>query len=262
MQKKPIISIFAITNLALFLIYFLPLYAFESGENIESTVLAINYIQETISLMLPPVAAVCTLYLYSRFGLRRSLTELMYISLTSLIYTLPYYYLIGISGGLDSIESLMFALLVSIVYCLIFYLHVFLLFLAAKSVFKRNLVKEMIAELPPLSQKNITEEERKRLGEKAISLFGERLGEGSAFDLSVPITSAIFTASLIEFILYLAKELYSAVTYLISYAGDYRASEILTMVFSFIFILIMLFATQFACNFIKIFLTSTSKEED
>ncbi len=261
MQKKPIVPIFSLVNLILFLVFFIPVYVSEPGENAEAVMLIVGYIQETVIWILPPAAAVCLLYLYGAQGMRKSSVSLIYISLTNLIYTIPYYYLVGISGRLDSVESLTFSLFVSVVYCLIFYLHVYLLFLAARRVMLSNIARETVSELSPIAQKNITKEELSKLREKAIPSITDRLAEGRAFDLAAPATVALFTVSLIEFAIYLAKEIHTAVIYLTSYSGDYRMGEIVTMVFNFLLILAMLFITQLVCHYAKSFLVKDTNEE-
>lgn len=208
--------IFSTASLTLFLISFIPIYVLELEEIPQFYTYFSMYATEIVSWLLPCVCAVILTVICARYDLRTALIKGIPLTLTNLIYTVPYYYLIGIAYGLDSIESILLSLGVSTAYLLIFYAHTALLFLAARYLLSRT---------------------------KAI----DSLSVGGMLDLSSPATLGIFAVSAIEFVIKLCVELWQSVSYFIEYAGDYRGDDILYMVIRFIFILGMLFVAHAVC---------------
>jgi predicted exporter len=167
------------------------------------------YATEIVGWLMPCVCAVILTVTCLHYDLRTALIKGIPLALTNLVYTIPYYYLIGIAYRLDSIESILLSLGVSAAYLLLFYAHTLLLFLAARYLLSRT--------------------------REAISL-----SEGRTLDLSSPATLGIFAISAVEFIIRLCIEIWQSVSYFIEYAGDYRGDDILYMLIRFVFILGML----------------------
>lgn len=208
-------------NLVLFLISFVPIYVMEIEELPQAYTYAIMYSTEIAGWLLPCVSATLLGVILTRYALRDALINGIFLTLTNLVYTVPYYYLIGIAYGLDSIESILLSMGVSLAYLGLFYAHTMLLLFALKYLLYR---------------------------EKGN---GASLCDGTLLDLSCPATVAVFAVSLGEFAIRVIIELWQTVSYFIEYAGDYRGDDILYMVIRFLFLLAMLFVSHAICFKIK-----------
>ena len=208
--------IFSAVNLALFLTSFVPIYVLELEEIPQIYAYFSMYSTEIVGWLLPCVCAVILSTICARYDLRTALVRGIPLTLTNLVYTVPYYYLIGIAYRLDSVESILLSLGVSAAYLLLFYAHSALLFLVARYLLTRAKPRDS-------------------------------LSESGMLDLSCPATLSLFAVSAIEFVIRLCIELWQSVSYFIEYAGDYRGDDILYMVIRFIFILGMLFAAHTVC---------------
>ncbi len=251
-QKNKLVTVFAVTNLILFLIFFLPFYVFEVESDAEVIGYIISIVQEIgLYWLLPSSAAVYMLLLYTQNGIKKPLISAIPLALTSLIYTVPYYYLVGIIIGYDSIESLWFLLLVSFVYVTLFYAITVILFFIGKEIFIKNLAKNKIADLPPLVRQNITKKNLKDARKCAIEQSFNSFSEGKTFDLSAPSTLSLFMISFTIFLFHLIIEIYDAYTYFTQNVGNYSGDMVAYTVFRFLFILLMLFVTQAVNSFAK-----------
>lgn len=210
--------IFSAVNLVLFLISFVPIYVLELEELSQGYTYFTMYSSEITGWLLPCVSAVIICTIYTRYGLRDALIRGIPLALTNLIYTIPYYYLIGIAYGLDSIESILLSLGVSIAYVALFYCLTVLLFFAAKFILGRS---------------------------------GASLCDGAPLDLSSAATLAVFAISVGEFLIRLVIELWQTAEYFIEYFGDYRGDDILYIVIRFVFLLAMLFISHAICFKVK-----------
>ncbi len=239
-KKNPALPLFLLANFLLILIYFVPYYIMELKNGADILGYVISHIQEALIWLLAPLGAAFMLIAFANGGMSSALKSCLSLSLTSLVYTIPYYYLIGVSYGLNSIESLIFSPCISIIYILVFYMHLIILFLVGKAAFARSLKKEIIASLPPAKRES---PDKNELSRAVFELMGDRVHEGGAFDLESPITLSFFFIAFAEFSLHLVSEIYDTVVYLTSFAGDYRGFEIGYIFFRFVFILGMLFVS-------------------
>ena len=209
---------FAVLSFLLFMASYIPTYLLEVEKLPEAYSYFVMYFTELEGWLTATVAAVFLMVIYTRDSKKAALRSAIPLTLVKLIYTLPYYYLLGISYRLDSIESIMLSLLASIFHLLVFYLHAALLFAVAKYVFTRR-------------EKNAP----------------CHLSEGSIFDLDHRATLSIFAISFAEFIIRILMEIRQAVSYFVDYAGDYKADDIFYMIFRFIFVLAMIFVSHSIC---------------
>lgn len=210
--------IFSAVNLVLFLISFIPIYVMELEELPQWYSYFTMYSSEVVTWLLPCSSAVITCVIFTGYGMRDALIRAIPLALTNLVYTIPYYYLIGIAYRLDSIESILLSLGVSTAYVALFYALAALLFFAAKFILGRS---------------------------------GASLCDGDPLDLSSAATLAVFTISAGEFLIRLVIELWQAAEYFIEYFGDYRGDDILYMVIRFVFLLAMLFISHAICFKVK-----------
>ena len=223
---------FSALSLLLFLTSFIPNYVLELEELPQAYSYFVMYFTELEDWITATVAAVFFVVTYTKGGKKVALRSAIPLTLAKLFYTIPYYYLLGISYKFDSIESIMLSLIASIFHLLVFYLHSVLLFFVAKYVFTR---REKVAPF--------------------------RLSEGSVFDLDHSATLSIFAISFAEFVIRLLMEIRQAVSYFIEYVGDYLVSDILYMVFRFIFILAMIFVSHFVCFKVKNLIFNSQKND-
>lgn len=212
----------SLLSLVLFLIVFIPTYVLELEELPEAYSYFVMYSTEISGWLLATVTAILLTVIQFEHGMKATLISAIFLTLPNLVYTIPYYYLIGIAYGLDSVESILLSLGVSILYLAVFYLHALLLYFVIKYIFV------------------------KREGENISAFF-----DGSLLDLSHSATLAVFAASFVEFIIHLVMEIYQVISYLVEYAGDYKGDDIIYIVFRFIFLLGMLFISHFVCFKVK-----------
>ncbi len=223
-------------NLGLFLLYFVPYYVMEGKGITQGYEYFRMYTEEIVFWLLPLISAIFLTARYVEGGIKGVLRDAAIIALSNAVYTVPFYYLLGIAYSIgDSIMAILWALGVSLIYILLFFGRALLLFFIIKLTLERFVPSEEMRV------------------EKFIS--------GSTMDLSAPSTLAIFFAALAEFIIHLATEIYDAISYLTNYVGDYRGEDLAYMMFRFIFILGMLFASQAICVKMKNVIIEKPDEE-
>lgn len=221
-QIKNSVLSFLFVRLGLFLLTFIPVYVLELEEIPQAYSYFTMYTTEIADWFLPCVSAI--LLLCGSVGdIKSTLLYTLPLTLTNLIYSIPYYYLIGIVYNLDSIESISLSIGVSVLYLVIFHLHTLLLYFISKYL---------------LLKKNNGD---------AIAMQES----GRAFDLSYPLTLSIFSISAIQFLIHLIGELWDAISYFVEYLGDYRTDDIIYMVFRFLFVLAMMFVSHAVCFKVK-----------
>ncbi len=258
-KNRLILPLFLAIHFLLFLVFFIPFYVLEIRGSVFLGY-AVNYIQEIGIWLLPPAAAVSMLVKYSYSDIRASLRHGLFLTLTTLIYTVPYYYLIGIANRLNTLEALTLLPIVAVLYGILFYINALALFFIARTVLAHSVSKELQADLPEKAKSNITKEEKKGLFKKAEELLPKHLSEGGMFDLSSHSTAALFAVSFAQFMFYFFKESFGTVSYLLEFAGDYHFDEIIYILFRFLFLLVMLFVSQSVCYLVKKFSVKPNTE--
>ena len=103
-------TLFAI-HLIAFIILYVPSYVIE--HNSTFLVYAVEFITRLYQFTVPTVTA-SVLFSTASINAARLIPRASLLSLTSLIYYLPYYYLVFLAQGNDSLESLAIALPVSV----------------------------------------------------------------------------------------------------------------------------------------------------
>ncbi len=243
--------IFSVANLVLFLMYFMPYYVAEDYEFSLAYEYFRLYTDEILRWILPVAAASFLAMRCANDGVKKMLSYTLFISLTNLVYTIPFYYLLGIERGGDTPGSLVMSLLVSLGYTAIFFAHTLVLcFVIRRSVIYFT-AKELTKKLPPKYMSCPTDEMWRGCISEAQASLPEKLSEGKMLDLSHPTSLAFFFASLFEFTFYFLIEVFNAGSYLINYVGGYRSGEIAYMIFRFVFILSMLFLSLAVSQVVK-----------
>lgn len=219
----------------LLMLYYLPYYIIEPKNLTEGTVYLFTYAEEIYGWVLAcAFSSVAFLHCLDK-GIKKSVFPLLLLSLTRAVYTLPYYYLIALDFGFDSVEGLLISLAASVV-------DVLLLFIKTVAVC-------FIAGVISASYKAKSFKREALLSVKGS--LSQDISPAPAFALSDNISVAMLSVCAIEFIYKLALEIYNAISYIIEFSENYRSNEIIYMVFRFIFILLIFLLSHFICSKIK-----------
>lgn len=248
-------------NLLLFLLVFLPIYVIDDLDNLYYYILRVgdysgffyfvSHLEEAFRYFSPVFAGVLMCQKYASFGLKKTLTAGLKLSAASLIYTIPFCYLYAMSNGAYTVEALLWGAFVSLIYMIILYIQSLIMFVIIKRTVCYFNAKAALSELPPLKSDSSKKAFIKEHMEKSEKNLAKILSSGDTFDFSNSGTLGVFFASLLNFTIYLVKEIIGTASYLKEYAGTYRTEEIGYMVFRFIFILALLFICHAVCHFVK-----------
>lgn len=248
---KGFAAILTLANLALFLLLFIPYYVIEDAEITLGYLYFTEYADEILRWLLPVIAAAVVSIRACGQQFSKAIRPSVLLALSNLAYTVPYYYLVSISRGSDTPEALLMSLGISLLYIILFSAYTLLLVLIIKTTFKRFTAKEIQATLPKEYALAPTKEMWNDCLKEANKSASEKIMRGHMFDFSEPATLGIFFAALMQFTLFFLSEIYTAVSYLITYAGGYKSGEIALMIFRFIFLVIMLFVCHSAAHLAK-----------
>ena len=164
------------------------------------------YFVERFLLLCVPVAAAAVIIRREKtwLGVIKAST---YISLTRLIVFIPFFYIEFVYGIYDSLEAILLSLLASLAAVIIYVTVTLLAYMMMRYIIKS---KGGASYPTPL------------------------------FDLGATATKAVFSVSLVIFIINLALEIYSTVAFIIENGTIYYVDEILLVVFSYVFLAILL----------------------
>ncbi len=207
---------FGIANLAVFIIYFL----FTQFEGIADTdigyyiyVYVISYLMTGVDVLFPLCAAGLLFSVTVLSGGRAPIYAIG-IALTRFFYLFPYYYLYFVYDGFDSIESCVHSALWSVVGCIIHYAVIIVSYYLIKLIAKW----------------------------RCTDSAGEQIRDGSSiFDFSSELNFTFFLASLVGFVYLFVKETVFTVSFLIDVDFSISPSELISILISYITIIIFLF---------------------
>ena len=249
--SKRTIPILLAVNFALFLAYFIPYYVITpKSDSLVAIQFIVTYLQEILLFAIPPIAATGLLIYSMENEAKKSLIKAIFITLTTFVYTIPFYYLKGIESGFDSIESLLFLIPTAALYAVIFYAQTVCFTFVGRFIMVNSLAKELSASSDHFGNaaKKASFSEKCKL---VAPYIPEQMIPHRAFDLSPCLNLSIFLITAFEFIIYLATELINVTEYFIEYQGNYLGSEVFYIAFRFIFLLTLLFLTYAICISIK-----------
>ena len=237
------VSVFAAMNLIRFLIFFLPNYVFYGGAEWSYV---IRFSEVVFDMMIPLLIAVeCFVYRGGR-RLGGAAARVWLCSLSTAIYALPYYYLYAVSLSISSDRSILWGATAAVVMAAISGLHAFILYLVIGFAARQTVAAAVRERLPKLFSGVIPDDRRGEWREEVGREVADRIGEGRIVSFDSPMPFGILCAAACQFLYRFAVELYSVIDYLITYAGSYRVGEIIYMVASLLFRLLMLFACHAA----------------
>ena len=230
-------------NLIRFLIFFLPNYVFYGGAEWSYV---IRFSEVVFDMMIPLLIAVeCFVYSGGRPGARTA-ARVWIFSTSTAIYSLPSSYLYSISLSISSAKSILWGALMAVAIAVISGLHAFLLCLAIRFAARQTVADAVRARLPKMFSGVIPKDRLCEWRGELDREVADRIGEGGMASFDSPVPFGILCAAAFQFLYRFAVELYSVIDYLVTYAGSYRVGEIIYMIASLLFILIMLFACHAA----------------
>lgn len=195
------------------------------------------YLSRLVEFCLP-IAASAAVFGLCRGGFKEYLIKAALFSLPRAVYLIPYYYLYENSLGNNSLESLGFSLLITIGGILLLFLHISLLLLVMRTVFRFLITRGLKKSDQFLAKK----ENSGRLKAAVVQRLPEETEKFGPFDLTLPVNAALFSAAILEFLYPLTNEIVSTVKFFIAYGSGYTPWEIFSICFAFIFVLIELLA--------------------
>lgn len=183
------------------------------------------FAQKLIYFLPPFVAAVVTLILYASDKKHSAFLSLIAFSAVRMIYFIPYFYLIFIYDGFDSVESISFGFLASVAEAIIAYILTLLAFCVMLLVIKKT--------------------DRHGLH------LSEHIAKPTELDFRNPVSLAFAILSLIGFSYFFIKEIVDTVTFVIDFSSTVTTGEILYMICSYLFDLSLIFIYYFVISYIK-----------
>ena len=144
----------------------------------------------------------------------------------------------------DSGDALLMSGIFSLLFVILSWIQLMLLFASLRVVAKISDYRQAIKELTPQKKAKLTEKDKKSMllcAKDNIDAYPEI---GKAFDFSFALCVGLFAPTFIQFIISILQETIAAVDYLKSYKGSYDVESIITMIFSYLFILASMLITQ------------------
>ncbi len=189
----------------------------------EVTAYAYYYLVEVVDFALPVFAAFTVYIAYSKLGVGGALIRAIVPSVTTLAYVFPYHAFAYAYEQMVITDVLLYSSIQAAFALVVAYVKIvalaFVMIFASRMRTKKH-----------------------TLG---------KISSNPAFDLSIPLNFAIFASTAAMFVYKLAIEIYDTVVYITEYIETYVTSEIVYMVFRYIFLLILLLGVHFAVCKIK-----------
>ena len=166
-----------------------------------------------------PIVMAAAVFRLNRTPLRSLGFSLAFAS-TRCIYLLPYFYIKYVMGIFDSLDSILLSIPSALIFILIITVKVYFYYLIMKLVMFRENKKNKEGSLPL-----------------------------DALDFGNPTVLAILCASAVRFLLYLGREIYDTVVFVIDYGKTIKTGEIVYMVITYVYLIIFfLFLHFIACK--------------
>ncbi|MBQ3016509.1 MAG: hypothetical protein IJD79_07000 [Clostridia bacterium] len=183
------------------------------------------FAQRLIYFLMLFISATLTLILYFSDKSKRAFLSLIAFSAARTIYFIPYFYLIYIYDGFDSIEAILFGILTAVGEAALAYGLTLLAFGFMLLVIKK--------------------------ANKSALSPSELILQHTKLDFSDPISLSFALLSLIGFSYFFIKEIIDTAIFLVDYSGSITVGEIFYIVFSFIFDLALIFIYYFVLSYVK-----------
>ena len=182
---------------------------------------------QALNFAAPLIAGAILLPIGTKHGLAFAMKKSWILPLSTLVYSIPYYYFYYFYVTVDSLEAILFGLLNTLFDCIVFYLQSLIVYFVVRWLTRVIAKRKKGAEI------------------------GDLISESSAFDLSRPVSLAMFIAVGIKFLVMLVTEIITTVGYLVDFSDSYKIDEIVYILLSYVFLLAELVATQYLIFFAK-----------
>ena len=212
-----------------FLTFYIPAYA------VEVKSVALLYVLEFLGRLfkfVAPCIGGTALYLYMPSGKKPLLLGALCFSAAGCVYNLLYYYLYFLAYGNDSIEAVSIAFGAALLGWVLEFGFIILLYYLCLTVARRVALGHVVDS-------------------EVLEFIKNERFAGKIFDFSSPAVAGMFAICFLQFLVSLANELTSIVSYLFEYAGTYRTDEIVYIVVSLLFIFGELFIGHGACYLMR-----------
>ncbi len=228
------IAAYAIAFILFYIAYLIYDYRRES-------ITALEYIRyfylEIIKFSLPLLAGGVLLGVGTYMGTSYVMKRGWVLSISSVIFSIPYYYLYYFAMTIDTAEAILFGLINTVFDCAVFHLQAFLVYFLARWLIR------IFA--------------KKRKGDDITA----EICEHSPLDISRPMTKAFILIVTFKFVISFIIETIRTVGYLNEYSGTYRVEEILYLVASYLFLVAELLITHFLALSLKNRIIKTKSKE-
>jgi hypothetical protein len=173
-------------------------------------------------LLFPTISAVLTLIVFVYCGAYKGAVAAIPLSLTRLVYLIPYYYLYIIQEGYDSIESLGYGTLLSLGEIIILYGVIMLITVLVGFIIKKRGYEPEVA-----------------------------LAKRTVLDFADPVSLSFMLISLFSCVYLTVKEIADTVYFISEYGAKFTPSEIVYMVISYAADVFIPLSYYFILSFIK-----------
>ena len=251
--------------LVIFLLFYVPNYVFEeidyelSGVGLDVYLITRSALEQLVNMLCP---LCCGAFLFLCAGKTgRALLGCLTFTAPALVYSLPYCYLYALSFGYDSVRAALISLGLSLLGGAVVWLHITAIYFICRWVGRRNADKILRESEPGLYRlaKNPNRESNVRA--RRDELLRVEATESKIFDFDSPVIWGILIASIAEFAVRVVVELVNTVTFMVSVNGLFVESEIITIVLTYLFMLLELALGYSACYGLKMHLTKKEKNE-
>jgi len=225
-RARALAAVYSALYLIVFLIFYLPNYAFELPEESIGGFLIFRDICERLVQFFVPLSAAAVLFVRSaNRGIRGILLPSLLLSAPSLVYALPYCYLYALSQGYDSAEGTVISLLLSAFGAILLALWIILLVTVSRTVAGVTVGRGI--EGASLSERR-----------RAVHLsLADSLEPSGMFDLSSVRARGIFAAGLTVFSVQVILEIVSVILFFTEDGAYYDGGDILYISLTFVFML-------------------------
>lgn len=212
-------------NILRFLLYYISTYVTESA----AMVYISSYFSEITYMLLPLVTVALIITPYAKCGVGKALLCAIPFSLTEILYLFPYRAFELAYSGYEITETILFSVFITLITVILNYIK------AALLLFIIIFLTRIFAKLQRVKKYSL---------ESALT-------DKDPFDFSKPLTKGIFGASLTVFAFAVISEIIDTVSFLYNYSGTYRTTEIIYMLFRYVFILGMLIISHVTAHYVK-----------
>lgn len=235
-------------HLLMFLMYFVPNYVIGVnkeliGYKIYAAIGA--YITRFLEFAIPALACAAVYFSNPQQKALKAVLKCLSLALCKLIYYIPHYYLVFMQGNtIDSVNALFMSGIFSILFVILSWIHIMLLFASLRIVARISRYRNSIKELTPQKKEKLTKKDKKNMLACAKAEIDAYPELGNDFDFSYPLCVGLFAPTFIQFIIYLVQELITTVDYLKPDSGLYNVEDIITMIFTYLFIFASMLITH------------------